>query len=261
MQLYFCDEETTFNYYEATRRYLGNYGKPVAFYSDKFSVFRVNRKEAVGGIGVTQFARGLSELNIDIICANSAPAKGRVERANLTLQDRLIKELRLNNITGIDAANAFAPTFISDYNNRFAKAAHNPFDAHRSVLESERLDEIFTLQETRKVSQSLSFNYQRQLYLFNDTEETRLLTGKRVTVYESEDGSVHVRHDGKTFPLRRFGKDDAQITQAAIVSNKHLAGVLQAIKDKQQKKDLEKLSKPQTKRKKRLLEQRIKAGA
>jgi hypothetical protein len=109
-------EETTFNYYEATRRYLGNYGKPVAFYSDKFSVFRVNQKEAVGGVGVTQFARGLGELNIDIICANSAPAKGRVERANLTLQDRFVKELRLNNITGVDAANAFAPTFISDYN-------------------------------------------------------------------------------------------------------------------------------------------------
>jgi hypothetical protein len=64
--------------------------KPVAFYSDKYGVFRFNKKDAVGGDGMTQFG-----LNIDIICANSSQAKGRVERANGTLQDRLVKEMRL----------------------------------------------------------------------------------------------------------------------------------------------------------------------
>ena len=98
LQLYFCDGESTFNYFEATRRYLGSHGKPVAFYSDKASVFRSNRPEPQGGEGVTQFGRALNELNIDIICANSAAAKGRVERANSTLQDRLVKELRLRGI-------------------------------------------------------------------------------------------------------------------------------------------------------------------
>ena len=122
MQLHFCDGESTFNYFEATRRYLGNHGKPVAFYSDKASVFRVNRREPKGGDGVTQFGRALSDINVDIICANSAPAKGRVERANSTLQDRLVKELRLQGISSIDAANAFAPKFVTDYNERFAKA-------------------------------------------------------------------------------------------------------------------------------------------
>lgn len=75
-----------------------------------------------GGDGVTQFGRALSELNIDIICANSAPAKGRVERANLTLQDRLVRELRLRGISTVEAANAFAPEFIANYNARFGKA-------------------------------------------------------------------------------------------------------------------------------------------
>jgi hypothetical protein len=90
----------------STRRYLGSHGKPVAFYSDKASAFRSNRPEPGGGDGVTQFGRALSDLNINIICANSAPAKGRVERANSTLQDRLVKELRLQEISSIEAANA-----------------------------------------------------------------------------------------------------------------------------------------------------------
>jgi len=76
----------------------------------------------------------MRDINIDIICANSAPAKGRVERANLTLQDRLVKELRLRGISTIDAANAFAPEFMADFNARFAQAPHNAFDAHRPLL-------------------------------------------------------------------------------------------------------------------------------
>ena len=104
MQLHFCDSESTFSYFEATRGYLDSHGKPVTFYSDKYSVFRVNQPEPRGGDGVTQFGRALNELNIDIICANSPAAKGRVERANLTLQDRLVKELRLQGISSIAAA-------------------------------------------------------------------------------------------------------------------------------------------------------------
>jgi hypothetical protein len=101
------------------------------------------------------------------------------------------------------------------------------------VLSNEVLDEIFTWQETRKLSQSLSFNYQRQLFLITDTEETRLLAGQRLTVVELSDGTVQPRHAGKLLPLTRFGKDDAEITQGAIVSNKLLAGALQFIKDRQ----------------------------
>jgi hypothetical protein len=124
------------------------------------------------------------------------------------------------------------------------------------VLSNEVLEEIFTWQETRKLSQSLSFNYQRQLFLVPDTEETRLLAGQRVTVVELSDGTVQARHGSKLLPPTRFGKDDAEITQGAIVSNKLLAGALQFIKDKQAEKDVEKLAKLRTKRDKRLLEKR-----
>ncbi len=93
MELYFARSESTFHYFEATRSYLKRHGKSVAFYSDKASLFRVNAKDAKAGDGYTQFGRAMFQLNNNI-CANSAPAKGRVERAHQTLQDRLVKELR-----------------------------------------------------------------------------------------------------------------------------------------------------------------------
>jgi hypothetical protein len=130
MHLQFVESESTFDYFAATRAYLERHGKPVAFYSDKHGVFRVNSKDAVGGDGMTQFGRALHALNIDIICANSSQAKGRVERANGTLQDRLVKEMRLCGIDTIAAGNAFLPAFIDDYNARFAKAPLEDRDVH-----------------------------------------------------------------------------------------------------------------------------------
>src|SRR3984893_7510381 len=109
MQLRFVASESAFDYFRTTRAYLEEHGKPVAFYSDKHGIFRLNRKEAAGGEGVTQFGRALLALNIDIICANSPQAKGRIERAFGTLQDRMVKELRRAGVSSIAAANAWLP--------------------------------------------------------------------------------------------------------------------------------------------------------
>ncbi len=96
LHLRFAGSENTFDYLHATKAYLQQWGKPLAFYSDKHGVFRpVHASEKDRTSGLTQFGRALYELNIDIICANTPQAKGRVERANQTLQDRLVKELRL----------------------------------------------------------------------------------------------------------------------------------------------------------------------
>jgi hypothetical protein len=84
MHILFTGTESTFGYFEATRQYLAQHGKPLAFYSDKASIFRVNHASATAGDGHTQFGRALYELNIDGICANTPAAKGRVERAHLT---------------------------------------------------------------------------------------------------------------------------------------------------------------------------------
>ena len=121
LELWFVPDETFFAYCEASRHYFERYGKPVAFYSDKHGIFRVNQERPMGlGSGLTQFGRAMQELDIQIICANTPQAKGRVERANQTLQDRLVKELRLRGISDIDSGNAYLPEFREDFNRRFA---------------------------------------------------------------------------------------------------------------------------------------------
>lgn len=139
MVVRFAGSESTFAYFEATREHLERHGKPLAFYSDKAGIFRVNRADAAWGPGYTQFGRALYELNIDGICANTAAAKGRVERAHLTLQDRLVKELRLQDISSIEAANAFMPRFIEDYNARFAKEPRDPHTTRTEPSESMKI--------------------------------------------------------------------------------------------------------------------------
>ena len=173
MELRFAPSESTFDYFEAVRRYLGQHGKPIAFYSDKASIFRVNAKDPKAGDGYTQFGRAMCDLNIDIICANSAPAKGRVERAHQTLQDRLVKELRLLDISTMDGANDYAPTFMADYNRRFAREPQSSHDAHRSMLAHEQLERVFTWQEERRVTENLTLHYKRVMYLL---EPERSLT-------------------------------------------------------------------------------------
>lgn len=143
MHLRFSESETAFDYMLATREYIEQHGKPVSLYSDKHAIFRVSGPEN-RNTTVTQFGRVLYDLAIELICANSSEAKGRVERANQTLQDRLIKEMRLEGITGIEAANAWLATFIADFNRRFSRPAWFPKDLHRPVQESpDELRDIF----------------------------------------------------------------------------------------------------------------------
>ncbi|VTM89000.1 Uncharacterised protein [Raoultella ornithinolytica] len=123
----------------------------------------------------------LYDLAIELICANSSEAKGRVERANQTLQDRLIKEMRLEGITGIEAANAWLATFIADFNRRFSRPARFPKDLHRPVQESPgELRDIFAWHDVRTVSKSLTFQYDKILYLMDPTEENSRLAGEKL---------------------------------------------------------------------------------
>lgn len=225
MALLFCQAESTFSYFAATRAYLEQHGKPVVFYSDKVSVFRVNSRGSIGGDGHTQFARALFELNIEGICANTSQAKDRVERAHLTLQDRLVKELRLRGIESIAEANAFAAAFIADYNARFAKAPRNAHDTHRPLRADEDLDLLFCWREPRCVSKSLTVHYGKRLYLLTDVPEPRLLAKHYIDVYHYADGRIEPRANGVPLPhtvYDRLSADD----QGAIVDNKHLGHVL-----------------------------------
>lgn len=199
-------------------------------------MFRVNQKQSTSGDGHTQFGRALFELNIESICANSSQAKGRVERANLTLQDRLVKELRLQDISTMEAANAFTPTFIEDFNKRFAKPPRNDFNAHRPLRVDENLEVIFTVREPRKVSNALTLQYDKVIYLLEDTPATRQWIGKYIEVYEYPDGCIEIRAGDMTLPYSTYDRL-SQIDQGTIVEHKRLGHILQAAQIVQEQRD------------------------
>jgi hypothetical protein len=226
MALHFTATESTFSYFEATRHYLEQHGKPVALYSDKASVFHCNSHSVTPGKGVTQFGRALYELNVDTFCANSSQAKGRVERANLTLQDRLVKELRLRGISTKEAANAYAPHFIADFNGRFGKVPRSMFDAHRPLRVDDDLDVILTCRVPRRVSKVLTVQYDRVIYLLEDTVANRSLIHRYLDVFEYPDGRIEIRVNGAALPCVPYDRL-SEIDQAAVVDNKRLGHTLQ----------------------------------
>jgi len=232
MQLRFVASESAFDYFRATRCYLEAHGKPVAFYSDKHGIFRVNAKDAVGGDGITQFGRVLSELNIDIICANSPQAKGRVERAFATLQDRLVKELRLAGISTIAAANAWLPGFIADYNDRFGREPVNAKNLHRSLTAADNLDEILAWRHKRIVTRNLTLQYDQMLLLLDPTPFARGLVRKKVEVVNYPDGRFAVQFEGTPLPFRVFDKIQT-VQPGTIVDNKRLGAALALVKEQQ----------------------------
>ena len=243
MHLRFVESESTFAYFHAARAYLEAWGKPVAFYSDKHGVFRVNHPGALGGDGMTQFGRALHALNIDIICANSSQAKGRVERAHKTLQDRLVKELRLAGAASLAAGNALLPAFVADYNARFAKPPANAKDLHRRLRAGEDLEDAFAWKEERTLSQALTLQYDKVIFILEPSEPAKAAIGKRVTVVDYPDGRLSIRFKGVELAYRTFDKV-RHVDQGAIADNKRLGAVLAMIRDEQLRRGPERRSGP-----------------
>ena len=146
---------------------------------------------------MTQFCRGLNELNIDLIYANSPQAKGRVERANKTLQDRLVKELRLRNISDINTANAFMAEFREDFNKKFAKIPASSINVHRELQPHENIEKSLCFKEERTLTNNLTIQHDKILYLIEDNEENRLLKRQRIDLHEYPDGSIELYHKGR----------------------------------------------------------------
>ena len=166
--LQFAPAETTRAYLLALRIHVLAHGTPLAFYSDRHGIFRVNAKDAHTGDGKTEFGRVAERLHIEAIHALTPQAKGRVERANQTLQDRLVKEMRLLGISGIEAAQAFVPQFMTIWNRRLAVEPRDPADAHRPWSQTpEALDIELARQEERVLSKALTFSASGTLYLFS----------------------------------------------------------------------------------------------
>ena len=192
----------------------------------------MNAKDAASGAGATQFGRALTELNIDILCANSPQAKGRVERAFGTLQDRLVKELRLAGISTVAAANAWLPRFVEDYNKRFGRTPANAKNLHRPLTEADNLDEILAWREERTVTRNLTLRYDRLMLLLEPTPFARELAGKKVEVVNYPDGRFAIRHKGVALPFRVFDKIQT-VAPGAIVENKRLGAALAFARERQ----------------------------
>lgn len=220
MELFFTEAETTFSYFQATERYLTRYGKPSAFYSDKLSVFRVNLPNSVTGEGATQFGRAMRQLEIKLLCANTPQAKGRVERVNQLLQDRLVKEMRLRGISNMAAGNAYAPEFIADLNARFAVVPKSPEDAHRPLRSQDDLAQILTVQELRVLSKNLTLQYDNAVYQIQTLRPTYALRKAQVVVRKNRLGEITIEYKGKSlvYTIYREPTRQAAVTPSKLIA-------------------------------------------
>ncbi len=179
---------------------------------------------------MTQFGRALAELNIEIICANSSQAKGRVERVNRTLQDRRVKELRLAGVTDMADGNVFLAGFIERFNARFAVAPAGPNNLHRPLnVPPCRLRDILCHREQRYVSNQLTLSYERKRIMLARNEVSEGAVGQHVDIYDFADTRMEVRWKGVSLPYVVFDKDQ-RVSHAAIVENKRLGAALAFIK-------------------------------
>ena len=205
--LQFFPTETTKAYMQVLKSHMTSYGRPVSFYSDRHGIFRVNHKEAKSGDGHTQFSRALETLDIESIQAQTPQAKGRVERVNKTLQDRLVKEMRLKGINNLNDANAFLPEFIAHFNQRFEKPAKNKEDAHRKVLHTPReIDLILSRHSKRKVSNELEVSYEKTIYQIQGKRHR--LKQKEITVCDLFGQEIVLLYEGKEIAYKLFNESD-----------------------------------------------------
>jgi transposase len=207
--LRFARSENTWDYMEAFDGYLKANGRPLALYTDKHGVFRVNHKNSHAKKSLTQFGRAARDLEIVIICANTPQAKGRVERVNKTLQDRLVKELRLRNISTIEEANLYLPLFMKDFNRRFSKPAKSSINAHRGI-DGYDLTRIFTLKETRHLSKNLTLQYKNTIYQVKTSRPSYALRKASVTVLEYRSGKIEIEYKGQKLNFSAYHEQECQ---------------------------------------------------
>lgn len=203
LHLEFTECESTAAYFKAVGRYLEKHGRPVTFYVDKHGVFRVNTTKGKSADtsdnnGLTQFGRAMTELGIGCIFAESAEAKGRVERVNQTLQDRLVKEMRLKGINTIEEGNKYLPEFIELFNRKFAVVPKSPANMHRPLLPVHNLNDILCLKYTRILSKQLSISYGNRIYQIQTKRPAYAMRFALVTVHEDINGSIKIVYKGQS---------------------------------------------------------------
>jgi hypothetical protein len=219
----FYDYEGTWPALDSLTRYIRQSGRPQSVYLDKHTTYKSWAKPTIDEQlsdqrPMSQVERSLAELEIDVIHANSPQAKGRVERLFKTLQDRLVREMRLLGIKSVAAANAFLQSYLPTYNRRFARPAASTADLHRPAPSRRELDRLLCIKEERTVKNDFTIAHHGALYQL--TQATR---AKKVAVEERLDGTLHITYHGQELRYRAIPARPPKVTPAPPLraSEKH----------------------------------------
>jgi hypothetical protein len=205
----FVEYEGTWPLFEVTEHYLKTHGKPLALYVDRHSTYKVNRQanteESLKDASAqSQYGRAMEQLLIKLIFALSSEAKGRVERLFETLQDRLVKELRLAGISHQQSATKFfREVYMPKHNAKFAVVAKDSTNVHKPLLPGDDLSAIFTIQTSRVVSKDLVIQYQNGRYhLLVEGGQRYVLARSTVSIAEDQTGKMTVWYQGRSLPYQ-----------------------------------------------------------
>lgn len=207
-KLKFAKNEGVIEVFRFWKEYLKAKNKPVAIYLDKFSTYKVNHKNATDNHELlTQFQRACNDLNINLISAHSPQAKGRVERLFETLQDRLVKELRLQNISNTETANQFLEEkYIQIFNEKFSVIPTKDTDLHRPLAEHDQknIDKIFSIQSVRLVKNDFTIQFKNQWYQLAEIQPTTVYRKDDILVEERLDGSICLSKKDKYLNFKKL---------------------------------------------------------
>jgi hypothetical protein len=211
--LRFYDADSTVTNMDLIYRYMRRYGRPVSLYTDKASHFTDNPPKGFKRPSlldeertVTQIQRAMAELDIRMIIAHSAQAKGRVERLFNTLQDRLLLMMKHRGIKTIEEANAFVDgKFLSHWRDKFTRQPLNATDVHRSV-EGFDLDSIMSVQVTRIITNDYTFQYGGFRYQIESQDSNTKMRRKKIVIEKRLDGSLKAKFEGENVHFHLIGR-------------------------------------------------------
>lgn len=205
--------------------YISQNGIPVEIYLDKFSTYKINHKNAVDNFELmTQFKRAMKELGTNLICANTPQAKGRIERLFETLQDRLVKEMRLVNINTITEANRFLKEkFIPWYNQRYAVIPKSESDCHRKLDISTglKLKSIFAKHYVRGINNDFTVYYRSKYYQLAEIQPTTVFRGDKVLIEERLNNSIKIKYKGRYLNFSELPDKPLKVKSNPVVLTEH----------------------------------------
>jgi len=217
MRARFSEEETTRASYDVFEGWVRQHGRPGSLYVDRDSIYRCEGPASVaeqlaGQEPQTQFGRAMAQLEVELILAHSPQAKGRVERMNGVLQDRLVKALRLAQINDLESANRFLETtYLREFHQRFARVAASPLDVHRDVPRN--LDEVLSWEEERVVQRDWTAACAGKWYQLDRHHEGLSLAGRKVVVRTLRDGRVQLAYRGRKLKWRELPTRPVRLKQ------------------------------------------------